>query len=97
VYGHSDSRSIVGGYVYRGQDPALQNILRDTYVYADTYSTRIWGLQPDGVNYRSSELINSSLQYIYSFAEDNQGELYVLDPAFAATDPGNNIYKIVAR
>ena len=97
VYRHSDSRSIVGGYVYRGQDPTLQNILRDTYLYADTYSTRIWGLRQNGTVYQSTELINSSLQYIYSFAEDNRGELYVLDPAFAATAPGANIYRIVAN
>jgi len=96
VYGHSDNRSIVGGYMYRGQDPNLQQALKDTYLYADTYSTRIWGLQFDGTNYVSGELINSSLQYIYSFAEDNHGELYVLDPAFGASTAGSNIYKIVA-
>ena len=96
VYPHSDSRSIVGGYVYRGQDTNLQKILQNTYLYADTYSTRIWGLKRNGTTYESNELINSSLQYIYSFAQDNQGELYVLDPAFSTSAPGTNIYKIVA-
>ena len=66
VYGHSDSRSVVGGYVYRGQDAELQVILQDTYLYADTYSTRIWGLKPDGAVYQSRELINSSFCLLYT-------------------------------
>ena len=97
VYGHADSHSIVGGYVYRGQDARLQQVLQNTYLYADTYSTRIWGLIPTAAGYQATELINSNLQYIYSFAEDNQGELYVLDPAIGSTTPGSNIYKIVAN
>jgi uncharacterized repeat protein (TIGR03806 family) len=96
VYSHGDSRSIVGGYVYRGQDADLQSILADTYLYADTYSTRIWGLKQNGTVYESHELINSSLQYIYAFAEDVNGELYILDPAFSSSTPGTNIYKVVA-
>ena len=70
--------------------------LQDTCGYADTYSSRIWGLKQNGSVYASTQLIDSSLQYIYSFAEDHQGELYVLSPDFGSSVPGSNIYKIVA-
>lgn len=96
VYTHAVGQAIVGGYVYRGQDARLQTILPATYLYADTYSTRIWGLTRNGAMYTASPLLDASVQYIYSFAEDNQGELYVLAPDFGSSAPGSNIYKIVA-
>lgn len=96
VYSHANNnRSVVGGYVYRGSDPLLSVILNDTYLFADTYSTRIWGTSPNNTGYQTQELLNSDLQVVYSFAEANDGELYVLDPAFGVNEPGVNIYKVV--
>jgi uncharacterized repeat protein (TIGR03806 family) len=97
VYSHANNnRSVVGGYVYRGNDSQLSVILQDTYLFADTYSSRIWGTKPVNSSYQTQELLNPPLQVVYSFAQGNDGELYVLDPAIGSTAPGVNIYKIVA-
>lgn len=96
VYPHANNnRSVVGGYVYRGSNPQLSVILQDTYLFADTYSSRIWGTSPDVAGYQTQELLSPALQVVYSFAEDNDGELYVLDPAIGSNTPGINIHKIV--
>ena len=97
VYSHTNNnRSVVGGYVYRGSDPQLSVILADTYLFADTYSSRIWGTTPSSNGYQTQELLIANTQYIYSFAQGNDGELYILDPAFGVTTPGANVYKIVS-
>ena len=96
VYPHTNNnRSVVGGFVYRGSDPQLSVILENTYLFADTYSSRIWGTTSSSNGYQTQELLIPATQYIYSFAQDNDGELYILDPAFGVSDPGANIYKIV--
>jgi glucose/arabinose dehydrogenase len=74
---HSIGISITGGYVYRGKKiPAL----RGMYVYADFQMGTIWGLRyendkltADGVLVKGNPSRN-----IPSFAEDSDGELYVL-------------------
>jgi glucose/arabinose dehydrogenase len=75
-YGHDVGSSVTGGYVYRGSDiPDLQGF----YLFGDFGSGRIWaisaaseqGVPPD-------ELIDTNLG-IASFAESNDGEIYVLD------------------
>ncbi len=75
-YDHSVGFSITGGYVYRGSAiPALSG----TYVYSDFGSGPIWGLsQPATANPENSVLISANF-FISSFAEDNNGELYVLN------------------
>jgi glucose/arabinose dehydrogenase len=73
--------SITGGYVYRGsQVPELAG----HYLYGDFCSGRIWGLPLDEDGLPAAEprlLLNSALR-IASFAESQDGEIYVL--AFAA-------------
>jgi glucose/arabinose dehydrogenase len=77
---HPDSGlSITGGYVYRGKKmPALVGV----YVYGDFDSGRIWGLRyENGKLITHGELINlrrNPKLNIASFAEDSEGELYVL-------------------
>jgi len=75
-YGHDVGSSITGGYVYRGSDiPDLQGF----YVFGDFVSGRIWVVAADseqGVD--PDELVDTNLQ-IASFAESNEGELYILD------------------
>ena len=75
-YSHSLGRSVTGGYVYRGNAiPELQG----SYVYADFTRGRIWAIpatSQQGVT--GEELLDTTLR-IPSFAEDNDGELYVID------------------
>ena len=74
-YGRSDGCSITGGYVYRGNDiPSLFG----AYVYADYCSGKIWGLRYNGQTVTEQTLLVDSELLITSFAEDSQGNLYVL-------------------
>lgn len=66
--------TVVGGYVYRGQDvPSLQGI----YVYGDYGSGTIWGLtHTDGVLDENAQI--ASLGSLVSFGEDDDGEVYAV-------------------
>lgn len=76
-YGHDLGRSITGGYVYRG---AAVPGLAGTYLYGDYVSGRIWGLFFDPMSGEAApEVILESGLRIATFAEDVDGELYVLD------------------
>jgi glucose/arabinose dehydrogenase len=75
-YNHSLGQSITGGYVYRGAGiPELQG----SYVYGDFVQGRVWAIpatsQQGAVG---QEILNTALS-ISSFAEDHDGELYVID------------------
>ena len=75
-YDHGQGQSITGGYVYRGSAiPELQG----SYVFGDFVQGRIWAIpatsQQGAVG---QELLNTAFA-ISSFAEDNDGELYVID------------------
>ena len=86
-YDHGQGQSVTGGYVYRGHAiPALAGV----YLYGDYGSGRIWGLFDDGAGGRETrELADTGLN-ISSFAQGNDGELYVLDFSAGA------LYRIVA-
>jgi glucose/arabinose dehydrogenase len=74
-YSHAEGCSITGGYVYRGKDiPALSGV----YLFADYCSGKVWGLFRHGMKYTRRLLLDSKLN-IASFAEDQQGEVYVID------------------
>jgi uncharacterized repeat protein (TIGR03806 family) len=67
--------SVTGGYVYRGSAlPALVG----RYVFADFSSGRIWRLVDNGAVLSAQPLLDTSL-LISSFAQSNDGELYVVD------------------
>src|SRR5258708_24268086 len=74
---HGFGVSITGGYVYRGKKiPSLRGI----YVYGDYAMGTVWGLR-----YEKGQLLSygtivkgNPLRPIPSFAEDRDGELYVL-------------------
>ena len=89
-YSHDQGCSVNGGYVYRGE---RIKSLQGTYLFGDFCSGRIWGLTPGGkanntiMSYQKSLLMKSDLM-IASFAEDNQGEIYVIHY-------DGEIYKIV--
>lgn len=86
-YDHADGDcSITGGHVYRGEaHPELQGI----YVYGDFCSGRIRGLRRAGDGWESEVLLESDLQMITTFGEDEEGNLYVGD--FAT----GTLYRIV--
>ena len=74
---HSPGISITGGYVYRGKKlPSLRGV----YVYADFGMGTVWGLRyQNGQVTAHGELVKPNpLHPIASFAEDRQGELYLL-------------------
>ena len=75
-YGRSLGVSVTGGYVYRG---AAIDGLTGSYLFADAFSGRLWRLVDDGQGgYASEELLDSGGSAL-SFAEGNDGELYVLN------------------
>ena len=76
VYGRDGGCSITGGYVYRGSRiPSLYG----AYVYGDFCSGKIWAFRYDGSRVTESILLADTKIRISSFAEDTDGELYILD------------------
>jgi len=74
-YGREDGCSVSGGYVYRGEAiPGLDG----TYLYADLCSAGIRGLQLDQGQVIDSRTWDLPVQQLYSFGQDDEGELYLL-------------------
>lgn len=74
----ADDCSVTGGYVYRGTAvPGLAG----TYLYGDFCSGRVWGLPlgADGNPSGAPRLLADSDVQISSFAEGNDGEVYLLN------------------
>ena len=72
LYGHDQGQSITGGYVYRGaRFPTLQG----WYFFGDFVSGRMWALNSADPKQivQLPDMVNPA-----AFAEDAQGELYVL-------------------
>ena len=84
--GPFEGRSVTGGYVYRGSIPSLDG----HYVFADFVTEQIWSIQIDR---DTEEIVENSLidrttefapgtemiNQISGFAEDEAGNLYVID------------------
>lgn len=77
TYNHSSgSKSVTGGYVYRGKAlPELQG----HYVFADFVSGRIWALSEPQNNVRKAMALPQTIGMITSFGEDEQGELFAVN------------------
>ncbi|QDV73160.1 PQQ-dependent sugar dehydrogenase [Botrimarina mediterranea] len=75
-FGSMQGNSITGGYVYRGEDASLDG----TYFFADFVSSNYWARSPEGVvtNVNSQLFPEGAPSSPVSFAEDLQGNLYVL-------------------
>lgn len=71
-YGRDGGCSVTGGYVYRGE--RIRG-LYGSYVFGDFCSGKIWSFDPDTAE--TAELLDTDLD-IASFAEDPDGELYVV-------------------
>lgn len=75
AHSHTESRSITGGYVYRGQ--RLKD-LQGAFVYGDHVTGKMWGTKYDGEKVTSvQELCDTPLQ-IVAFGVDREQELYVV-------------------
>ena len=74
-YPHTDGRAVIGGYVYRGQkQPALQGV----YLYADYNIGTIWGMRYKDGQVTDYATLLEQPKNIVSFAEDADGEVYVM-------------------
>jgi glucose/arabinose dehydrogenase len=85
-YGRQDGISITGGFVYRGK--AIPN-LTGKYIFGDFGSGNIWALSEAGNGRYTSSRLLATNHNISSFAEDLEGEIYVLDLS-------GSIYKMTA-
>jgi glucose/arabinose dehydrogenase len=86
-YSHKLGCSVTGGYVYRGKSiPELDG----HYIYGDFCSGKIWELDSGNIQAGPRILLLSGKR-IASFAEDRNGELYLLD--FAS----GRIFRLVAK
>ena len=75
-YDHAVGQSITGGYVYRGTAIAS---LSGNYVFGDFVSGRLWTVPASsGQGTAPTEILDTTLG-ISSFAEDSDGEIYVID------------------
>ena len=86
-YHHDVGKSITGGNVYRGSRlPELDGY----YLYGDYVSARMWALKYDAKAGRvvANRPVKDPNQPIYSFGEDEKGEVYFL----TATNTGRGIY-----
>ena len=94
-YSHDQGVSITGGYVYRGKAiPELQG----KYVYGD-YNGRMWVLTKTGNKWVNSDLDvankpDENMQ-IYSWGEDEDGELYMLVNFSTSSGGKGAVYKLV--
>ena len=77
-YGREAGCSVTGGYVYRGEAiPGLDGV----YLYADLCSGGIRGLQLDQGQVVDSRTWDLPVQQLFSFGQDDAGELYLLSGA----------------
>jgi glucose/arabinose dehydrogenase len=86
-YNHDVGKSITGGCVYRG--PRLPE-LDGMYLHADYVTAKIWALKYDEAKGRviANHPIKDRGLPIFSFGEDDKGEVYFLTP----TTTGKGIY-----
>jgi putative heme-binding domain-containing protein len=75
AFPHTEAASITGGFVYRGKKfPDLVG----SYICGDWMTRKYWAIRADGDKVTTTEIAQGPFK-IVGFAEDNAGELYLLD------------------
>ena len=76
VHHHTESRSITGGVVYRGDElPELAG----AYIYGDYDTGKIWGLRNDGNRLTWQQELADTMLRPAAFEEGLSGKLYILE------------------
>ncbi|MEZ5594658.1 MAG: PQQ-dependent sugar dehydrogenase [Gammaproteobacteria bacterium] len=75
-YDHADGCAVIGGFVYRGEAIAA---LQGQYVFGDFCSGEVWRLAGDAVGQPVKHSLIQGGFLLSAFAEDQAGELYVLN------------------
>jgi uncharacterized repeat protein (TIGR03806 family) len=83
---HSDFRSITGGYVY-GSNRLPE--LKGAYIYGDYDTGKLWALRHDGNKVTEHRQLADTQVRIVEFAQDTDGEVYLVDFA------GGGFHRIV--
>jgi glucose/arabinose dehydrogenase len=89
-YDHDVGKCIIGGYVYHGSRvPDLDG----WYIYGDEVTSKLWALRYDDAKGRvvANRPIQDRGKAMFSFGEDEKGEVYMLTPAL----DGKGIYWFV--
>ena len=73
---HSEVRSVTAGYTYHG---SRLKELNGRYIYGDFETGRVYSFLWDGKKASKPELIAQTNLRLVGFAEDNEGELFLLD------------------
>jgi glucose/arabinose dehydrogenase len=81
-YGRTLGASVTGGFVYRGS--AIPDLV-GWYVYADFVSGRIFGIPADSQTGTETIVLLETTLSISTFAQDENGELYVIDYGGSST------------
>jgi putative heme-binding domain-containing protein len=76
AYPHTEAASITGGFVYRGKK--FKDLV-GAYICGDWMSRKYWAFRADGDKPATNVEIAQGAPKVVSFAEDNDGELYILD------------------
>src|SRR5206468_3489259 len=73
---HPEAASITGGFVYRGRK--LKGY-QGKYFYGDWETRRVWANPVKGTTLGDREVVARTNLRIVAFAEDSEGELFVVD------------------
>nr|MBK7065216.1 PQQ-dependent sugar dehydrogenase [Deltaproteobacteria bacterium] len=74
-YPRTDGISIIGGFVYRGR---AMPWLTGRFVFGDYGSGRVWAIAYDSAGRATKETLVETGQNLYTFGQDQDGELYVV-------------------
>ncbi|CAL1540967.1 unnamed protein product [Lymnaea stagnalis] len=105
AYSHTIGKSVTGGVFYRGcENPALDG----QYIYGDYMSSRLFSLNESGGKWTNKDvslcgpqlcqggLVGHIDEYIMSFGEDEEGEIYMLTSYSSKSGTcDGKLYKIV--
>lgn len=75
-YSHAEGDSITGGVVYRGS--AIPELV-GTYLYADAYQGKVWGLFFDEAGAPAPALLGTLTGFPVHFGEGPDGEVHLVD------------------